>query len=84
MLKITMQIDGMVCSMCEAHIHEAVRTAFHVKKGTSSHRRGTTVILTETPIEEFALRAAIAKTGYSVLDVRSEAYTKKGLFAFLK
>lgn len=45
MVKITVGIDGMACGMCEAHINEAVRNAFPVKKVTSSHTRKETVIL---------------------------------------
>ena len=47
MLKITVQVDGMMCGMCEAHVNDAVRRAFPVKKVTSSHSKGQTVILTE-------------------------------------
>ena len=36
MLKITVQVDGMMCGMCESHVNEAVRKAFKVKKVTSS------------------------------------------------
>ncbi len=32
MVKIILGIEGMACGMCEAHINEAVRNAFHVKK----------------------------------------------------
>ena len=39
MVKITVGIDGMACGMCEAHINEAVRNAFQVKKVASSHAR---------------------------------------------
>ena len=28
MLKITVQVDGMMCGMCEAHVNDAVRKAF--------------------------------------------------------
>lgn len=33
MIKLTVEIEGMVCGICEAHINEAVRNAFPVKKG---------------------------------------------------
>ena len=52
MLKITVQVDGMVCGMCEAHVNDAVRKAFPVKKVASSHSKGETVILTEIDIAE--------------------------------
>lgn len=82
MLKITMKIDGMMCSMCESHINDAVRQAFSVKKVTSSHSRGETVILTEEDIPDVRIREAIEPTGYRVLSVKREKYEKKGLFGF--
>ena len=84
MVKITLKIDGMSCGMCEAHINDAVRAAFRIKKVDSSHKRGTTEILTETPISEVELKSAIEKTGYKVLDYRSEPYEKKGFSLFKK
>ena len=82
MLKITVQVDGMMCGMCESHVNDAVRKAFQVKKVTSSHSKGQTVILTETDIDEDAIRAALAPTGYEVKAVSKEPYEKKGLFGF--
>lgn len=38
--KIVVKVDGMQCGMCEAHVNEAVRAAFPVKKVTSSHAKG--------------------------------------------
>ncbi len=84
MNKITVKIDGMMCGMCEAHINDAIRRAFPVKKVASSHAKGETIILTEEPIGEAALRSAIDATGYRVLSVESGPYEKKGLFGFLK
>ncbi len=84
MWKITAQVDGMMCGMCESHVNDAVRKAFPVKKVTSSQAKGQTVILTETDISEDELREAIGKTGYEVLSVSREPYEKKGLFHFGK
>ena len=84
MNKVTVKIDGMMCEMCGSHINDAIRRAFPVKKVTSSHAKGETVILAEEPIDETALRAAIDATGYKVLSVESEPYEKKGLFGFLR
>ena len=72
MKKITVKIDGMMCGMCESHINDAVRNSFKVKKVKSSHRKGETVIITETDISEEELRAVIDKTGYKVLSVSIE------------
>ena len=82
MQKITVQVDGMMCGMCEAHVNDAVRKAFSVKKVTSSHSRGETVILAEQDIDEIALRSSINATGYKATAVSKEPYGKKGLFGF--
>ena len=81
MKKIILEVDGMMCGMCESHVNEAVRKAFAVKKVTSSHTKGETVIVSEQPLPEQALRDAIAATGYQVLSVQSEPYEKKGFFS---
>lgn len=80
MVRITAGIAGMACGMCEAHINEAVRNAFRVKKVTSSHTKKQTVILAEQDISEQELKDVVAKAGYDVVSVSSEPYEKKGLF----
>ena len=80
MYKITVKVDGMMCGMCEAHINDAVRRAFAVKKVSSSHSKGETVILTQDDIDEAALRKAIDTTGYEVKGVSKAPYEKMGLF----
>ena len=83
MLKITVGVEGMMCGMCENHINDAIRKAFSVKKVTSSHSKGQTVILTEQDIDEAEVRKAIDATGYTVTSFAKEPYEKKGLFSFL-
>ena len=84
MIETTVKVGGMMCGMCEAHVNDAVRKAFPVKKVSSSHAKGETVILSEQPLDETALRAAISETGYDVLSVSSKPHEKHGLFGFLK
>lgn len=84
MVKTTLEVDGMACGMCEAHVNDAIRKAFAVKKVTSSHAKGRTEIVSEQPLEEEKLRAAIEATGYRVMAVRSEPYEKKGFSLFRK
>ena len=40
MIQTTVKVSGMACSMCEAHINDAIRGAFPVEKVTSSHSKG--------------------------------------------
>ena len=83
MKRYVVKIDGMMCGMCESHINDAIRKAFSVKKVTSSHSKGQTVILSEEDIDEQAVRQAIDATGYTVTSFAKEPYEKKGLFSFL-
>ena len=79
MIRTIVNVDGMMCGMCEAHVNDAVRKALNVKKVSSSHSKGQTVILSEEPLDEAALRAAIDATGYEVKGVSAAPYEKKGL-----
>lgn len=84
MFETIVTVGGMMCGMCESHVNDAIRKAFPVKKVTSSHKKSETVILTEQPVEEQAVRDALADTGYDVTAVASHPYQKKGLFGFRK
>ena len=81
MIKTTLKIDGMMCGMCETHINEAVRKSVSVKKVSSSHKKGETVIISEDAPDEEALRRAIEATGYELKGLSSETYVKKGFFS---
>ena len=84
MIQTTVKVSGMACSMCEAHINDAVRGAFPVEKVTSSHSKGETVILSKEPLDENALRTAIDATGYTAGEISTAVYEKKGFFRFGK
>ena len=76
MIQTTVKVSGMACSMCEAHINDAIRAAFSVKKVSSSHSKGETVILSKEPLGENALRAAINATGYMAGEISTAVYEK--------
>ena len=84
MIKIILTIEGMACNMCEAHMNDAVRKVFDVKKVTSSHKDKETVIISENDIEDEKLKELVLDTGYELKDIRREPYEKNGLFSFLK
>lgn len=83
MVRIVVGVDGMACGMCEAHVNDAVRKAFPVKKVASSHSKGQTEIIAEEPLDGERLRAVISACGYTVKAVSTEPYEKKG-FSFFK
>jgi copper chaperone CopZ len=84
MVKITVDVEGMACGMCEAHINDAVRRSFGVKKVSSSHSKGRTEIIAEEPIDDDKLKEAIVSAGYGVAAIHTEPYEKKGFSLFKK
>ena len=85
MVRITAQVEGMHCGMCEAHINDVVRRAFPVKKVTSSHAKGQMVIIAAQDIDDARLKKVIRDTGYEVTSIIHEpCEQKRGLFSFLR
>ena len=82
MIKTTLSIDGMMCGMCESHINDTIRQNFKINKVTSSHSKGVTEIISEKPLDESALKEAVGKTGYKVLEIKTEPYEKKRFSLF--
>ena len=82
MVKTTVKVEGLMCGNCERHVNEAVEKAFEIKKVTSSHDKGETVILSKDALDAEKLTAAITDAGYTVTSVTSQV--KKGLFGFGK
>ncbi|MDD4849971.1 MAG: ATPase P [Gemmiger sp.] len=82
MVKTTLKIDGMMCGMCESHVNDSIRKSFAVKKVTSNHSKGETVIVSEAPLAEDQLKSCTAAIGYTVRAITSEPYEKKGLFGW--
>lgn len=82
MIKTTLKVKGMACGMCEAHINDEIRKNFNVKKVSSSHTKGETVIISEEPVNEDAVKAVIAAKGYTVTGISVEPYEKKRFSLF--
>ena len=83
MIQTTVKVDGMMCGMCEAHINDAVRRVLPIKKVTSSHTKGETILLTEDFPDEDTLRRAIDNIGYSVAAITSVPCKKRRLFSLI-
>ena len=83
MVETVLGIDGMMCDMCEVHINDVVRKNFAVKSVKSNHRKGSCTIVSEDPLDEEALRAAIADTGYELTSLESGPQKKRGFLPFL-
>lgn len=78
MIKTTLGIEGMMCSMCEAHICDCIRKNIAgAKKVKASHLKGEATFITDDAIDEDKLKEAIADTGYTPVSVSSKPYVKK-------
>ena len=77
MIKTTVRVSGMICGMCETHVNDAVRSAFSVKKVSSSRAKGETVILSDLPLNREKLRQVINGTGSIMHSVKEEETEEK-------
>ena len=84
MIETIVKVDGMMCGMCEGHINGAIRSHFQVRKVSSSHSKGRTVIRSQEALDQAQLRQVIDATGYKALDVVSRPVEKRGLLGRLK
>ena len=72
MTTITVNVTGMMCGHCEAHVTKAVKEAFGVEDVVSSHEKGTTVIHAPEKLDEEKIREAIKEAGYEVTGITQE------------
>lgn len=84
MIETIVKVDGMMCGMCEGHINDAIRSHFQVRKVSSSHSKGRTVIRSQEALDQAQLRQVIDAAGYKALDVVSRPVEKRGLLGRLK
>ncbi len=84
MVKTVLNIDGMMCGMCETHMNDLMRNKFNVKKVTSSAKKGETVVISKEDLDMAQVEKEISEIGYKLVSHTSEPYEKKGLFSFGK
>jgi len=83
MTKTTATIEGMRCPMCEAHIQDTIRKLGGIKKVKASRHKKQATIISDREISQEELHSAIDPTGYTLKEIQSQPYEKKGFFASL-
>ena len=68
-MTITVNVKGMMCPHCEAHVNKAIKEAFQVEEVVSSHEKGTTVITASEALDEEMIRKVITEAGYEVTGI---------------
>lgn len=86
MKKYTFIVEGLRCEKCEAKVNENIRSAVAVKKVTSSHVNGETVVLCKDNVDVTEIKKVIVGLGHKILETKTEDVVeeKKGLFGFFK
>ena len=83
MKEFIIKIDGMMCGMCESHVNDAIRNIANVKKVTSSHKNGETVIVADDDFDLDKATSSITALGYKVGEITEKPYKKQGFFSNL-
>lgn len=64
MFRTTIEVEGMMCPMCEKHTNEAIQKAFDITEVASDHDAAKTVIVSQDKLDEEKLAAVIKEAGY--------------------
>lgn len=84
MIKTILEIDGMMCNMCESHVNDGIRNNFKIEKVSSSHKKGETEIISKEALDKDELKKVMEEVGYKVLSIKEEPYEKKGFLGLFK
>ena len=78
MNKYVLNIDGMMCGMCEAHINDVIRKSIpEAKKVNSSFKKNESSFIVEGSVDIDKLKEDIRNIGYEMKDYTVEEYKKK-------
>ena len=69
-----LEIPGMRCEMCEAHIKDIIRKSASVKKVTANRHKNLATIYSNDHLDADVIKKAIEKTGYKVLSIEVEEH----------
>jgi len=65
MIKVYLDVEGMRCSMCEAHVNDIVRKTSKVKKVKASYKKKEVLIIMEDDKDINNIISAINSLGYN-------------------
>lgn len=65
----TLNITGMMCGHCEAHVKKALEAVAGVTEAVASHEKGTAVVKLSQDVSDDVLTAAVKDAGYEVTGI---------------
>ena len=66
-MEVTMKIEGMMCSHCEAAVKKALEAIPTVESAEVSHTAGTAVVKLSAPTDPDVLKKAVEEKDYKVI-----------------
>ncbi len=66
----TLEVKGMMCAHCEAHVRKALSEVKGVTVGEVSHEKGVAVVTVTGKVRDEALENAVKEAGYEVTGIR--------------
>ena len=69
-MKKVIEIKGMMCGHCEAHVKKALEALEGVASAEASHEKGTAVVQLSGSVDDAALKKAVEEEGYEVTGIR--------------
>ena len=66
-MKVTVKIEGMMCTHCKAHVEKALSAIDGVTSVTADHMAGTATVESTREIPQAELKAAVEAAGYTYL-----------------
>ena len=64
------EIKGMMCGHCEAHVKKALEALDGVASAEASHEKGTAIVQLSGSVDDAALKKAVEEEGYEVTGIR--------------
>jgi Cu2+-exporting ATPase len=64
-MKTVVNVEGMMCPMCEKHVKEAIAKNFDVESVTASHEANKVEITSAQPLDFEKIKAVVADAGYT-------------------
>lgn len=64
------EITGMMCGHCEAHVKKALEEIPQVDSAEVSHEKGTAVVKLNAPVDDEVLKKAVEAQDYKVTAIR--------------
>ena len=65
-----MQVEGMMCMHCEAHVKKALEAIDGVAQATADHKTGEVRVTLSAAVANDALQKAVEGEGYKVLSFK--------------